>query len=319
MADSLSILGASARPAEIAELIEMDLDSVLGHLDNLSVVELIGTGTYAFAHPVFGEAVLASIPHGELSRLRMRAARVLHRQAPLRAAAQLAALGSSIHTGEAWAAGTLYAASMNALERGGVVEAVHYLERALGEPADNALRIRILLDAGRLKAQLRDLDGLRDFDHATSLASGPLIVTHSVVTVRRSFTLVSDHCSRVCLAAVAELGDGHRELALQLHAMAFNADGVTGSRRDRPAAFLDEVAGANTPGERAVLAHVVADAAARGSWTAKEVRETGLARNGRRGALVGRRRGIPDIHLLRHRAGLGRRVRSGHRCHRDGS
>ncbi len=256
----------------------MDLDSVLGQLDNLSVVELIGTGTYAFTHPVFSEAVLASIPHGELSRLRMQAARILHRQAPLRAAAQLAALGSSIHTGEAWAAGTLYAASLNALERGGVTEAVHYLERALGEPADNALRFRILLDSGRLKAQLRDLDGLRDFDHATSLAASPLERARTALLHGEALFHFGelDQCSRVCLAAVAELGDGHRELALQLHAMAFNADGVTGSRRDRPATFFDEVADAETPGERAVLAHVVADAAARGSWTAKEVREVGL-------------------------------------------
>ena len=277
VAVSLSVLGASASQIEIAQLSEMDPHVVLEHLDHLDRGELVTAESCSFAHPVLGEAVLAAVPSGELSLLRIRAARIVHRDAPSRAAAQLAALGPSVHTGETWAASTLYAASTEALERGSRAEAVGYLLRALGEPANKSLRFRILLELGRLRAPLREREALSHFDQATRLAGSPLDRARTALLHGEALFHFGEleRCSRVCLAAVSELGDAHRELALQLHSMAFNADGVTGSRRDRAAAFLDEVAEAASPGQRAVLTHVVADAAARGSWTAVKVREMG--------------------------------------------
>ena len=66
------------------------------------------------------------------------------------------------------------------------------------------------------------------------------------------------------------------ELRLMLEAEALNADRLRGVGRERPRELEGEVAGGSTPGERAALAHVAAEAVATGERNRSEVAEIAL-------------------------------------------
>ena len=84
------------------------------------------------------------------------------------------------------------------------------------------------------------------------------------------------------------------------------SSGSTGAAR---AALEQDVADADSPGQRAVLAHVAWDAAARGSRPHGEVSELATRAIGDGAADRRGRRRIARLRLRRHRPGLGRRLR----------
>ena len=241
----------------------------------------------------------------------MRAARVVGPRDATRGATHLAAAHPDGPCGEQWAADLLRRAAAAALARGGGEEAIAYLRRALDEPLSAEERLGVLLEAGGLEAQARDYTALEHLAEAATLASDP--VQRGRIALARGdalFHMIAlEECSRVCREAIAGLDGADRELRLALEATALNADGVRGVNRERPADLAADVEAAATAGERAVLIHVVADMAATGSTPAGQVRELGTPGARRGGPARGGGRRLPPLHLRRHRARLGRRLR----------
>ena len=278
VARALAILGDSATGEEIESLTGLDTEVVLIGTDRLAEAELTDPGDpRSFRHPILREAIVDSIPDGERALLRMGAARAVSGRDATRAATHLAAARPDEPCGEEWAAETLRRAAAAARARGGGGEAIAYLRRALLEPLADRERREILLEVGGLEAQARDYAALEHLGAAAELASDPL-ERGRIALVRGDalFHMIAlEECSRVCREAIAELGDTERELRLALEATALSAEAVRGVNRDRPGELEGEVAAAQTPGERAVLAHVIADLAATGSSPAARVRELG--------------------------------------------
>jgi len=272
----LAVLGDTANTHEIATLAGVDSDASLAALDRLVAAELTDPAApTAFLHPVLREAVIAGLGPGELIGLHRRAAELLSDGDPARAAAHLTAVEPPSPVGAPWAADVLARAAAAARTRGGSATAIRYLRRALDEPCAQDRRRALLLELGTVEAEGRDFEGLGHLEQAEALAPDP--VEHGRIALARGNALfyfaALDQCSATCRAAIDDLGDSERELRLALEATALNAEALLGVHRERPGGLAAEVGGAATPGERAVLVHVVADLAARGDLELARVRE----------------------------------------------
>ncbi len=278
VAQALAILGDSATIAEVESVAELEPTDAAAGLDRLAAVKLTDPAAPGrFRHPILRQAVLEAIPPGARSQLNMRAAQAVAPRDAKRAATHLIAAWPDGPSGEAWAAKLLRDAAAAARGGGGANEAIAYLRRVLKEPMGDGERRETLLELGRLEANVGDVAALPRLAEASDLTSDP-VERARVALVRGDalFHFVAlEECSVVCREAIAGLGDRDRELWLALEATALNADALRGVRRDRPAELVDEVAAAVTPGERAVLAHVIADLAATGSESAERVRALG--------------------------------------------
>ena len=278
VAAALAVLGDSATPAELQAVAELGPEPALLGMDRLAEAELTDPDDpRRFRHPILREAAIESIPDGERALLQMRAARAVSERDATRAATHLAAARPEGPHGEAWVSATLRRAAAAALTRGGGGEAIAYLRRALAEPLREDERRQVLLELGGLEAQARDFAALEHLAAAAELATDP-VERARIALVRGGalFHMIAlEECSRVCREAIAALGDAERELRLALEATALSAEAVRGVNRDRPGELETEVAAAETAGERAVLAHVVADLAATGVRPAEQVRELG--------------------------------------------
>ena len=275
VAGALAILGDSATVAEIEAVADLAASDTHAGLDRLAAADLIDpAGRLGFRHPIMRQAVAESIPAGEQAALRMRAARAVAPRDPKRAATHLIDARPDGPSGEPWAADLLRGAA--AVARAGE-EAIAYLRRALEEPMGEGKRRETLLDLGRIEASAGDGEALGHLAEAGSLAADP-VERARIALVRGDalFHLVAlEECSAVCREAIAELGEADRELRLALEATALNADALRGVNRGRPAELAEEVSAAVTPGERAVLVHVVADLAATGAEPADAVAALG--------------------------------------------
>jgi len=275
VAAALAILGDSATATEIEAVAELRPAEANEGIDRLTAAGLIDPADHGgFRHPIMRQAVAESIPPGEQSALRMRAARTVAPRDPKRAATHLIDARPEGPSGEPWAADLLRGAAAAAR---GSEEAIAYLRRALDEPLGKGKRRETLLDLGRLEASSGDGEALAHLAEAGALATDP-VERARIALVRGDALFHSaalEECSLVCREAIAELGDADRELRLALEATALNAEALRGVNRDRPAGLAAEVSAAVTPGERAVLVHVVADLVATGAEPADTVAALG--------------------------------------------
>ena len=275
---ALALLGDGARADEIGALTGLGTDATLTSLDRLAAAELTARRSPTeFVHPVLREAVLAGIPPGERIATHHRAAEILREADPARAAAHLTGGDPPTPCGAPWAAGLLRSAADDARRRGGSATAVRYLRHALDEPCDDDERRAVLLELGTIEAQARDPLALAHLEQAAALAADP--VDHARVALAYGDALfyfaALERCAEVCRAAIERLHDADRELWLALEATALNAEALLGVHRQRPGSLAAEAGAASTPGERAVLVHVVTDLAARGELDAARVRQLG--------------------------------------------
>jgi DNA-binding CsgD family transcriptional regulator len=286
VARALAVLGAGGRPGEVAALAGLDLEPTLAALDRLVAAELsVAERPTEFLHPVLTEAILADVGPGALIGLRHHAAEIVREADVTRAAAHLAAVEPPTPTGSPWAAGVLVDAAAEARARGGSATAVAYLRQALEEPLDDDRRRAVLLELGSIEAQSRDPAGLEHLEQASALAGEP--IEHGRIALALGDALfyfaALERCAKVCRAAIDRLDGADRELWLALEATALNAEALLGVTRDRPGQLADEVGGGRTPGERAVLVHVLADLVARG-----ETERDGVLELARRAVADGR-------------------------------
>lgn len=277
VARALAVLGDHARPVDVAVVTAHDVGVVLAGLDALAAAELTDADAPTrFRHPILRQAVHDAIPPGERLALHAAAAGAVRDADPSRAAQHLV-VADGVGPSPPWAVDVLRTAAAAARARGGGEEAIRYGLRALRErPAPDVAR-PLLVELGTVEARLKDPAALEHLEQAAALADDP--VEHARIALIRGEALfyfaLLEPASEVCREAIARLGDRDRELWLQLEALALSADGLLGTRRERPGELAGEVAAAATPGERAVLAHVLADRAARCLGTHDELRALG--------------------------------------------
>lgn len=277
VARALAILGERARPADLAQVTGLDPAAALGALDALVAAELTeADAPTRFRHPILRQAVDDAVPPGERLALHADAAAAVRDVDAGRAAQHLVA-ADGVGPSPPWAVDVLRAAAATARARGGGEEAIRYLRRALETgPAPDVER-DVLVELGTIEAHQKDIAALEHLERAAALAGTP--VEHARIALIRGEALFYfaqlDAASAVCREAIAQLGDADRELWLALEALALSVDGLLGMRRERAGELAEEVAAASTPGERAVLAHVFADRAARSQATFTELRALG--------------------------------------------
>jgi DNA-binding NarL/FixJ family response regulator len=148
VAVAVAVLGDRVDLADAASLAGTDRSVAADAVEALMRADLITAGAVLrFVHPLVREAVYGTMAPSERERAHARAAAVLEQR---RATRERVAL-HLMQTPPAAAPGAveiLRAAAMQSLARGAPSGAVAFLERALAEPLDAALRVVILREAG---------------------------------------------------------------------------------------------------------------------------------------------------------------------------
>lgn len=169
-ARAVAVLGSDAQLRHAAAVAGLDVGSATRAADALAAAGILGQGRpLEFVHPTFRQAVYASVPTAELHRGHRKAAELLGAEGA--AADRIAAhLAPTERLGEGWVVDVLRQAARQALGRGAVEEAVHYLERAWAEPPGPAVRCDVLLELGTAAALIRSDDAYRYLERALELA-----------------------------------------------------------------------------------------------------------------------------------------------------
>ncbi|CAN5440669.1 hypothetical protein BH20ACT15_BH20ACT15_00490 [soil metagenome] len=277
LADALSVLGRGATLDEGAALAGIGRDAAARALAELSEAELVQTDPDPrFRNPLLRRVVYQALGEAERADAHLAAARLLADDGPPeRAASHLLGEESVAPIGEPWIVPALTDAARAAAGRGGRREASAYLRRALAEVPGDEQRAALLRELGRIAAQARDPAAIEHLEAALELTGDPLERARVALELGDAlFYLVQlEKAASVCRRAAQELGPEDRELALILEAKSLNADRLRGAERERPRRLEPEVAGGNSPGERAVLVHVAAEAVATGERSAEAVQE----------------------------------------------
>ncbi len=148
LARALAVLGADAELRHVAALAGLSLDEAGRAADVLAAAGIVERSRpLQFVHPIVRTAIHADLPPSEREMRHAKAARLFAAEgAPLdRVAAHLLA---SAPAGDVWVVERLQAAARAAVDQGAPESAVHYLTRALEEPAPLELRPHLLLDLG---------------------------------------------------------------------------------------------------------------------------------------------------------------------------
>ena len=154
LARAVAVLGEDATLGRAARLVHLALDEAEAALDGLIESELLAPGRpLDFVHPVVRAAVHDAMPAGSRSRVHRSAARLLRDEgaAPGRVATHLLV---SEPGGERWVAEALLDAGHVALSQGAPEVAASQSRRALAEPSDADLRVRLLRALGNAERRL---------------------------------------------------------------------------------------------------------------------------------------------------------------------
>jgi DNA-binding CsgD family transcriptional regulator/tetratricopeptide (TPR) repeat protein len=288
LARAAAVLGTGAPLRTAAALAEVDPTTAAEIADGLARADIAaGVQPLEFVHPVVREVIYADIPPGERALAHARAARALA-QAGAPAEETAVHLLAAEPAALTWAAEALADAAGEALRRGDPGGAAALLERALAEPPSAERILELERALGRAKALAGDPDA---YEHLRSALQAALPGTvraeiatelaHALVPVGRFEDAVE-----TLEAAVEQLGDADREMALQLEAEISMAGRLHPSTHSRTAKRVEQVAAGiagETPAERVVLASVASERAMEGR-AASAVIET-VARVWERGLL----------------------------------
>ena len=235
VAQALAVLGEGASVGRIARLAELDSETVLTAAKQLAAMQLLAPGiSPAFAQPLFGAAIEASLAPYERAQAHLRAARVLAEQD---ASAELIArhLLEAPADDDPAAAAVLREAADAALERAEPERATRLLVRALAEgPADPRRRAELALAQGQalsaqgefraagdaLQAGLAQLD--REGELAAELSAAYTAAAALVGELRPEALatrdrLIEDHAGAEGLSAPARAAIAHTVVLEGLH------------------------------------------------------------------------------------------------------
>jgi DNA-binding CsgD family transcriptional regulator len=180
VARGVAVLGGSATPALIGELVGLDAPSARASMLHLAAMGLLSGERFRSEEARL--AVLADVPAGELSPMHSRAAELLHEMgAPVRAVAlQMLAAHDSMKTD--WQVSVLRAAAAEAMAAGDVAAAIEYLRHAPGVCTEASQRAEVVAELADAQWHLdpataaRYLPGLVD-DVRSGLLTGPAALT----------------------------------------------------------------------------------------------------------------------------------------------
>ena len=260
LARALAVLGDGAALHHAAHLAVLGAADAAQAADALIRADVLADARpLAFVHPIVRDSVYADMTTAERGFQHGRAARLL--DADGAAAERVAShLLEAEPEGDAWAVERLLAAAAVARARGAPEVAARYLLRALTEPPGDR-RAAVELELGRAEALAGAPGG--GLEHLrTALAAAPAGRLHAELAVELAQACVPagrfDEAVDVLEAAVAQLGDADRELALRLEGIIASAGRLHPSTFGRARARVERwerVDGA-TPAERVLLAEL---------------------------------------------------------------
>jgi DNA-binding CsgD family transcriptional regulator/tetratricopeptide (TPR) repeat protein len=173
IARACAVLGDDIPLSRAAALSGMSSEAAAPWVERLvDVGFLTGVDPISFMHPMIRSAVKWGTPPGERSRLRARAAEVLHAEgaspdevAPL--------LISGTPVGAGWAREVLQQAARSSARRGAPQTAVHYLRRALELSSSGERTPSVLIDLGLAEAAAGDTTSISHIEEALGLIDNP--------------------------------------------------------------------------------------------------------------------------------------------------
>ncbi len=176
VAKVLAVLGNGTELRLVAALTGLPLDKAEAAADALAAAGILSpVRPLAFVHPIIQTGISEELPEGIRAQLHADVARQLADEgaSPHELAPHL------VHTdpaGDQWVVESLRVAARWALIRGAPEAAVTYLERALREPPELALRATLLFELGQAETQLGRADAIDHLREAFDRSSGDLRV-----------------------------------------------------------------------------------------------------------------------------------------------
>jgi DNA-binding CsgD family transcriptional regulator len=220
LARALAVLGDAAELRFAAALAGSDMAEAARAVDTLARADILAPGSgLGFAHPLVRGAIYESIPAAQRAHDHARAARLLADEgvATERVAAQLL---MSEPGGDAQSVALLRDAAARARAVGAPSVAGVYLRRAVAEPPPAAARAEVLFELGQVERLAGDGRAAEHLREALAEARDPAAHARVALTLGQaefSAGRLAD-AGAVFDAALDQLGDDHRDLALQLEA-----------------------------------------------------------------------------------------------------
>lgn len=172
LARAVAVLGDGRSLVDAAEVAELDRETAAASYDALVAAEVLRRDGPAFTHPLARAVVTDDLPPGTMSRLHLRAARVLRAHgADAEAVARHLAATDPVR--EDWVVAVLRDAAALATSRGAPEAALRHLHALLREDLDRALRASVLLEAGWQAFRCGDPRGRAWLEEALATAADP--------------------------------------------------------------------------------------------------------------------------------------------------
>jgi DNA-binding CsgD family transcriptional regulator len=276
LASAAAVLGAGAEMRHAADLAGLDLDGAGDAADYLRAGDVLDSGPgLSFCHPLVRQIVEDAIPSGRRSAAHACAARLLDDEQG-RAEAVAAHLLLSEPAGDPWAESRLRAAGATALARGAPDSAVTVLRRALREGCPGR-RAELLAQLGNAEALVRDEQGAEHLRAAAELSTEPrqrleLRLAHARYMLAMGRAL---DAYATLEQSIREAMAVDRDLGLRMEATLASSGRLApiwGVRvAERLHAWKDVQLKGDTPGERAMLACLAAEATALGTGAADAI------------------------------------------------
>jgi DNA-binding CsgD family transcriptional regulator len=220
LARAAAILGGDVPLRQAATLAGLEIETAARAADRLREIDvLLHRLDLQFVHPLVRFAVNADVPVSERATRHLTAARIVHDAGaePERIAAHLL-VGRA--TGDPWAVEQLRAAARAARARAAANSAVRYLERALEEPPDPALRPEVLAELGAAEAALGSPSAADHLELAAAGLSDPVARAELALQRGRALYFQGSHekAAAAYNSGLAELPEDPRDGAtLELH------------------------------------------------------------------------------------------------------
>jgi DNA-binding CsgD family transcriptional regulator len=282
VARAIAVLGSDARLRRVAKLADLDPTTTASSIaDLVNEGILVGTTDAGFTHPLVRHAVDADLSRNERALAHLRAARILHADGDDPAVVSSHLLLAE-PAADPWAVDTLRAASQAALARGSNKSAAALLQRALDEPAEYAVRPRLLLELGQASARAGALaKAIEALGLSLDATIDPGRRADVALELGRSLALSGQlpDALNVLEKALAGLGEGADDRKFQLEneiALVRHTGSPTREWIGRLAAVATQARG-DTLAQRGVRAFYAYAAAGAGERTAAEVEK--LARS----------------------------------------
>jgi DNA-binding CsgD family transcriptional regulator len=221
VARALAVLGVQATLRDVAALAGLEPQVAARAADELRGIDVLdGSPDPAFVHPIVRRAIYADIPQADRAGMHARAAEVLLADGaqPRDVAPHLLSADAA---GDERVVQTLRAAAERAQREGAPAIAVRFLERALEEPPERALRSDVLHELGRAQLMAGETAAAAEsLERSIRVADDPAVRTRRRVPLARA--LAASEGSAAAIATleegIAEAGEIDRELVLRLEA-----------------------------------------------------------------------------------------------------